>query len=116
QRGLLPLWLVFNTHDSLEFLTRERRDFPEHLPVFLNALVTLSRTPDMVTWDEWAGALDGFDWRSIGARRDKYPEDLPALSLWLERLQGLSEPLDRIPDALSVDELLTLAADIQASP
>ena len=112
ERGLLPLWLVFNTHDSLEFLKQERASFPANAFVYLNALVTLSRTPDMAAWDEWAAALDGLNWRSIGARRGKYPEDLPALGFWLERLQNLTDPLDIVPGPLPLADLLMLAADL----
>lgn len=80
--GLLPLWLVFNTRDSLAVLQEMRACFPEDRPVFFSALATLSRTPDMVPWEGWTEALQGLDWRSIGASETRYPEDLKALWRW----------------------------------
>jgi hypothetical protein len=115
ERGLLPLWLIFNTHDSLLFLQRERSSFPEDIPVYLSALVTLSRTPDMVEWDEWAVALAGRDWHSVGARREKYPEDLLTLGTWTDRLRNLTSPLDRLPGYLSLERLLGLTAKLQGT-
>jgi hypothetical protein len=113
ERGLLPLWLIFNTQDSLDFLRAEREHFPEGIPVFLSALVTLSRTPDMVAWDDWADAMEGLSWHSIGASREKYPEDLLALGNWASRLREHTSPIDHIPEPLSVESLLQLAASLQ---
>ncbi len=79
RHDLLPLWLVFNTQDSKAYLKQARAWFPPGLPVYLSALVTLSRTPDMVPYREWAHTLDGFAWQSVGARPERYPEDLRAL-------------------------------------
>ncbi|MGD8731677.1 MAG: hypothetical protein PVH92_07355 [Anaerolineales bacterium] len=86
--GLLPLWLIFNTTDSLAFLKSRLHDFGRELPVYFSGLVTLSRTPDMVPWEQWAQALSGFEMRSIGARAQRYPEDLVSLWQWSERLQA----------------------------
>lgn len=104
--GLLPLWLVFNTEDSLAVLEDMRKFFPETAPVFFSALVTLSRTPDMVPWKVWVAALDGLDWRSIGARAGKYPEDLVALWRWQEPLKWWVERHSIADcDALPITEL-----------
>ena len=115
ERGLLPLWLIFNTHDSLQFLQQERSLFPEDIPVYLSALVTLSSTPDMVEWDTWAEALAGREWHSVGARREKYPEDLLALGTWTDRLRKLTSPLERLPGHLTLDKLLELAGTIHGT-
>jgi hypothetical protein len=85
--GLLPLWLIFNTDDSRAFLSRCRPSFPPSKPVFFSGLVTLSRTPDMVPWNGWAESLDGLDWVNIGARPNRYPEDMLALWNWPTRLR-----------------------------
>jgi hypothetical protein len=108
--GLLPLWLVFNTEDSLAVLKDMRRHFPEGRPVFFSALVTLSRTPDMVPWDAWADALEGLDWRSIGARAARYPEDLIALWRWQESLKAwVRHHPSADPAPLPVEDLDELA-------
>jgi hypothetical protein len=86
--GLIPLWLIFNTTDSLDFLKSMTPEFPKDLPVFFSGLVTLSRTPDIVPWAEWAQVLSPFDMRNIGARPHRYPEDLVSLWAWSERLRA----------------------------
>lgn len=87
QAGLLPLWLVFNTWDSLEFLKSMREYFPEELPVFFSPLSTFTNTPDLVPWQEWESALQGFDWRNVGARPSHYPADALALTNWADPLR-----------------------------
>jgi hypothetical protein len=116
ERGLLPVWLIFNTRDSLDFLRAIRSHFPEGIPAYLSALVTLSRTPDMVAWDDWAAALNDMTWFSIGARREKYPEDLLALGSWVTRLARLTTPIEHIPEPLPLDVLLQLATPLQRKP
>ncbi len=87
QAGLLPLWLVFNTTDSLAFLQETLVDIPRDVRIFFSGLVTFSRTPDMVPWEVWASALHGRPWLNIGAGPRRYPEDLVALFRWSERLR-----------------------------
>jgi hypothetical protein len=102
QGGLLPLWLVFNTSDSLEFLQDTLKSIPADLPIYFSGLATLSRTPDMVPWGDWASALEGRPWVSVGAGPRRYPEDLVALFRWLERLKkhlhlDAAVPLPQLP-------------------
>lgn len=85
---LLPLWLVFNTIDSAEFLARMKGALPA-VPLAFAALITFSTTPDMVPWSGWQRALDGTDWRSVGARPDRYPQDVVSLWQWPDRLDRL---------------------------
>ncbi|HWQ04760.1 MAG TPA: hypothetical protein VN452_05355 [Longilinea sp.] len=85
--GLLPIWLIFNTRDSLEFLNRMLTQVPVNLPVFFSALSTFSNTPDMVNWDEWTNALAGWQWINAGARGSHYPADTLALLDWKKPLQ-----------------------------
>jgi hypothetical protein len=84
---LLPLWLVFNTKDSLQFMQDMRDSFPNGKRVFFSPLATFSLTPDMAPWNEWIQALDGLDWRNIGTRAGHYPADALALLHWAEPLR-----------------------------
>jgi hypothetical protein len=111
--GLLPLWLIFNTTDSREFLETQSQFFPRGKPVYFSGLVTLSRTPDMVPWEGWAQALEGFSWTSIGARPSRYPEDLISLWRWSERLRDLAPPSESAkPSTLPLSALLDLLPQV----
>ncbi len=88
QTGLLPLWLVFNTQDSLEFLNAMRPRFPTGKPVFFSPLATFSLTPDLVAWQDWQSALDGLTWTNIGARPSHYPADARAVVRWVHPLRA----------------------------
>jgi hypothetical protein len=85
--GLLPLWLVFNTHTSLNFLKEMRPHFPTGKPVFFSALATFSHTPDLVPFAAWQAALEGQDLRLIGARPSHYPADTRAVVDWAKPLR-----------------------------
>ena len=85
--GLLPLWLVFNTDDSLNFLQEMKSEFPPDKPVFFSPLSTFSVTPDMVPFEKWKDMLNGFDWFNIGTRASHYPADSSALVRWNEPLR-----------------------------
>lgn len=108
--GLLPLWLIFNTHDSLAFLRRCLSEFPAGKPVFFSSLVAFSRTPDMVSWADWEEVLRGLTWINIGARPERYPEDPRALLRGPRRLADWvrARPA-RITARLSAQELVELA-------
>jgi hypothetical protein len=116
QGGLLPLWLVFNTQDSLRYLERMRDHFPKRLPVYFAALPTFSLTPDMAPWEAWEQVLQDLDWRPVGARRSHYPADAWALAAWPEPLHRLITPLPPAqPAHLPVEELIRLAAQIETN-
>jgi len=85
--SLLPLWLIFNTWDSLAFLERMMAKFPADKPVFFSGLITFSETPDMVPFEEWNQVLQQFRWVNIGPRAARYPADLEALWRWPEALR-----------------------------
>ncbi|MFP3854978.1 MAG: hypothetical protein ACLFWD_11860 [Anaerolineales bacterium] len=111
-RKLLPLWLVFNTEDSLAFLRKAAMQFQD-LPVYFSALVTYSRTPDMVPWEDWRAALVGLEWYSVGARPDRYPEDTISLWAWQDRLKGKTERMDEGgKESLEVNDLMMLAQQL----
>ena len=113
QTGLLPLWLIFNTHDSLDFLRSMAPHFPRSKPVFVSPLATFSRTPDMVPFPDWFDALRGFDWINVGARRTHYPADAWAIVHWADSLRAWAESnLSPIGVRLTAEELQALAAGL----
>ena len=85
--GLLPVWLVFNTTDSREFLIEMRSLFPPEKPVFFSPLSTFSLTPDLVPWADWEETLRGFDWHNVGTRPSHYPSDARVIASWAEPLR-----------------------------
>jgi len=87
QGGLLPLWLIFNTNDSLDYLKKMIAQFPAGKPVFFSPLGTFSLTPDLVPFTDWDEALSGFAWTNIGVRASHYPSDARALVKWAEPLR-----------------------------
>jgi hypothetical protein len=87
QGGLLPLWLVFNTEDSLQFLLEMKSQFPPEKPVYFSPLSTFSLTPDIVPFQTWDSALAQFSWNNVGARADHYPSDSRALVHWADPLR-----------------------------
>jgi len=109
QAGLLPLWLIFNTHDSLEYLKEMRVHFPAGKPVFFSPLATFSVTPDLVPWKEWESALAGIAWTNIGTRPSHYPADARALVKWVEPLRKwVEENRQPVTGRLTAEELLSL--------
>lgn len=112
QTGLLPLWLVFNTEDSLEFLKRMRPRFPAGKPVFFSPLATFSLTPDLAAWEAWEAALAGCDWRNIGTRPSHYPADARAVVRWADPLRAWAARNCRpLQSRLTAEELQALAEE-----
>ena len=68
QSGLLPLWLIFNTHDSARYLKEMSVQFPKDRPRFLLAAGYVFDDPRHGRLDDWRAAL-GRDFINIGARR-----------------------------------------------
>ncbi|MGZ6347629.1 MAG: hypothetical protein ACXWNC_08720 [Anaerolineales bacterium] len=113
QAGLLPLWLIFNTQDSLQYLKDMMPRFPAGKPVFFSPLATFSLTPDMVSWKDWELALAGIKWINIGARANHYPADARALVKWVEPLRKwVKENRHPVKGRLSAEELLKLWQEI----
>ncbi len=90
QSGLLPLWLIFNTHDSARYLKEMAIRFPKDRPDFFSPLATFSLTPDMAAFDDWKAAI-GRDFVNIGARESHYPGDARSLIKWVEPLRAWVE-------------------------
>jgi hypothetical protein len=110
QGGLLPLWLIFNTPDSLEFLKEMGGQFPSGKPVFFSPLATFSLTPDLVPWAEWEEAFSQWDWVNIGTRPSHYPADARTLVKWTEPLRKwVDKNRHPVQTQLSGEELAKLA-------
>jgi hypothetical protein len=114
--GLLPLWLIFNTLDSLRFLQRIRTEFPQDKPVFFSPLATFTITPDLTPYSEWEKALEGLNWQNIGARSSHYPADSTALTNWSRPLRAwVEQNYHPIRSTLNPEEMQELAAKISVS-
>lgn len=113
--ALLPLWLVFNTHTSLEFLKSMRPHFPPDKPVFFSSLATFSKTPDLVPWQSWLDALDGLDLRLCGARPSHYPADTRLLVDWAKhgRAWAAAHP-QPVPEPLPVAHLGAILKQLES--
>lgn len=108
--GLLPLWLVYNTWDSLAFLKTMLESFPAQKQVFFAPLATFTPTPDLVPWKEWEAALQGLSWINIGARASHYPADAKTLLEWQNPLQSfVTRHPSPILDTLEAQELLEMS-------
>lgn len=111
--GLLPLWLVFNTDDSLHFLERMVDRFPEETPILCSALITFSRTPDMVPWHAWEDALSGRNVLQVGARPHRYPSDVRRLVEGANLIRRwVAEHRHPVKGTLSAEELASLVPEI----
>jgi hypothetical protein len=115
QAGLLPLWLIFNTRDSVRFLKEMSPQFPPDKPLFFSPLSTFSLTPDMATWDEWVEALSREDFINIGARPSHYPADARALVKWNRPLrEWVSLNSQLIQARLNIEELEEIIIDLKS--
>jgi len=101
QYGLLPIWLIFNTNDSLRYLQSMRKVFVPGKPILFSPLSTFSLTPDMVKWQDWEDCLKGFTTVNIGTRKNHYPADTLALIHWQQKLHQWGEK-HLIPPALPI--------------
>ncbi len=99
QAGLLPLWLIFNTLDSADFLEQMSDQFPKAKPVFFSALATFSLTPDLAAWERWMAILRPFQVIEMGARKSHYPADAAALLDWVKPLRNwvMDQPQLELP-------------------
>jgi hypothetical protein len=114
--GLLPLWLVFNTDDSRDFLQEMKAEFPVGKPIFFSPLSTFSITPDLVPFEAWDAVLHQSDWINIGSRASHYPADARALINWVKPLRNWVEAHPhQVRGLLTPEELLALCS-IKPSP
>jgi len=108
--GIMPLWLVFNTWDSLSFLKSVLPEFPPDKPVFFTPLSTFTLTPDLVPWQEWEQALEGLIYHNVGVRPAYYPSDPLTLIDWGQPLRKwVREQNSPITCRLTAEKLLQIA-------
>jgi len=108
--GLLPLWLIFNTRDSLIYLKDMISRFPLLKPVFFSPLATFLITPDIVPWSDWKSALSELDWINIGTRPSHYPSDARAIVRWAEPLRAwVADHPQPLPGNIEPKKLYELA-------
>ncbi len=116
QSGLLPLWLIFNTEDSLEYLKKMSTQFPATKPVFFSPLATFSQTPVLVPFNQWEQALSKFQWINIGTRASHYPADARALVEWAKPLRKwVQKNRHPLHAHLTVEEIDNLAEVVKNS-
>ena len=114
EAGLLPLWLIFNTYDSLTLLKYMTRYFQNDIKVFFSPLATFSITPDMVAFRDWEEILSPFQWDNIGCRASHYPADTRTLINWAKPLRVWSKRNKiRLEKHLSGEELLKISNSIR---
>lgn len=112
--GLVPLWLIFNTNDSAEFLAKMAPQMKDGKPVFFSPLSTFSITPDLVPWVKWEEALMGIDWINVGTRKTHYPADTWTVVDWQTPLQKWCKAHeDPIKDHIDGEILSELARKIK---
>ncbi len=105
---LLPLWLPFNTQDSLEFFTRMTPMIPKNLPVVISLLANFTKTPDLplaLAWERIASRIGPVHW--IGVHPERYPMDLASifdyatdLQKWVQEHPGESPRSHLAPEDL----------------
>jgi hypothetical protein len=107
--GLLPVWLIYNTWDSLAYLKEMVVNFPSGKPVFFSPLGTYSMTPDIVPWKNWESLFQGLDWVNIGTRPGHYPADPWTLLGWEKPLwDWVKQNQNPIRTTLDPSDLLML--------
>jgi hypothetical protein len=114
--GLLPVWLIFNTQDSLDYLKQISLQFPIDEPVFFSPLATFSLTPDLVPFHQWETALSHFHLTNVGARASHYPSDARALVKWADPLRKWAQQnCQPFHFHLSAQDILSLSDSIRKS-
>ncbi len=108
---LLPLWMPFNTQDSLDYFTRMSPYMPKNLPVGISLLANFTKTPDLppaLAWKEVGEKIGPVHW--IGVHPKRYPMDIPAIFDYVPELQQwVQEHPGREPRPhLSPEELLEM--------
>jgi len=86
---LLPLWMPFNTQDSLEYFARMIPYIPRNMPLGLSLLANFTKTPDLpsaLAWKEVGKKIGPVHW--IGVHPHRYPMDIDALFNYLPDLQN----------------------------
>ena len=112
---LLPLWVPFNTEDSLEFLESMVPIIPSGLAVGLSLVPNFTKTPDTPqaeSWKEVAEEIGPVHW--IGVNPKRYPMDVAALFNYLPELKKWvqSKPGEEDAPNLTPEEFLQMMSYI----
>jgi len=112
---LLPLWMPFNTQDSLEFFARMTPLIPKSLPVVLSLLANFTKPPDLPlaqAWERIASRIGPVHW--IGIQPDLYPMDLASLFDYVTDLQRWvqSHPGATVRPHLTPEDLLSMIQNL----
>ncbi len=108
---LLPLWMPFNTQDSLDYFASMTPYIPKNLPVGLSLLANFTQTPDLppaLAWKEVGEKIGPVHW--IGVHPKRYPMDIPAIFDYAPELQQWVQehPGQEPRPHLSPEELLEM--------
>ncbi len=109
--ALLPLWMPFNTQDSLDYFARMTPYLPKDIPVGLSLLPGFTTTPDLPpaqAWQQVGEKIGPVRW--IGVHPDRYPMDISALFDYAPDLQQWVQEFPRQSPRpqLSPEELLDM--------
>ena len=109
--AFLPLWMPFNTQDSLDYFTRMTPYLPKDLPVGISLLPGFTKTPDLPAaqaWQEAGEKIGPVRW--IGVNPDRYPMDISAIFDYAPDLQQWVQEFPRQSPRprLSPEELLDM--------
>ena len=113
--NLLPLWLPFNTQDSLEFFSRMTPMIPKGLPVALSLLANFTKAPDLppaTAWEKVASRIGPVEW--IGIHPERYPMDLASIFNYVTDLQKWVQehPGEEPTPHLTPEDLLSMIQNL----
>ncbi|MEI6291166.1 MAG: hypothetical protein WCP19_12100, partial [Chloroflexota bacterium] len=110
--SLLPLWLIFNTNDSANYLEKMMVQIPSNKPIFFSPLSTFSLTPDMAPWNRWEEIIKS-EFVNIGTRKSHYPSDPKALLHWSDPLRNWVTQNPRpIKSRISAEDLVSIYSNL----
>ncbi len=112
---LLPLWMPFNTQDSLEFFARMTPMIPKGLDVVISLLANFTKTPDLplaLAWEKIASRIGHVNW--IGVHPDRYPMDLASIFNYATDLQKWVQehPGEQPRPHLTPEDLLSMIQNL----
>ncbi len=112
---LLPLWMPFNTQDSLEFFARMTPMIPKGLTVAISLLANFTKTPDLPpaqAWEKIAARIGPVNW--IGVHPDRYPVDLASIFDYATDLQKWVQehPGEKPRPHLTPEDLLSMIRNL----
>ena len=115
QAKLLPIWLIFNTEDSLRNFQGMLDEIDNLKPVYFSGLSTFTLTPDMVPYTQWENAMNNLPFINIGARYSHFPADTWALLFWKKNIKKLGYQNHFFPEKyIDAKELMRITRQINS--